>query len=149
MNLYDNRFVILCFQAHKKGRLEMLDGICKSWPDLVVGLKVETKVGAEPAGDGGVEVRVGGDARGATLQKRTKMLEGWTCGCSENLVAMETPSQSVPHVHQRGETTLVDDSSWVDAIAEGGKSRSSKRRIATGRNSKGGWVVGDGLKPSL
>ena len=91
MNLYDNRFVILCFQAHKKGRLEMLDGICKSWPDLVVGLKVETKVGAEPAGDGGVEVRVGGDARGATLQKRTKMLEGWTCGCSEKLVAMKTP----------------------------------------------------------
>jgi hypothetical protein len=149
VNFNDDRFIILCLQAHEKGRFEVLDRIRESWPDLVVGLEVEAKVGAKPAGDGSMEIHVRGDARCSTVQKRTEMLEGWTGGCGENLAAMKTPSQSISHVHQWGETTLVDDSSWVDAIDEGGKGCCGDRSITTGGNNEGGWVIGNRLKPGL
>ena len=71
--------MILGFDTHKQGRLEMLNRIGDSRPHLIVRLEMKSKIRAEPAKESRVEISIGSDTGGTMFEERAKVKETWAC----------------------------------------------------------------------
>ena len=71
--------MILGFQAHEQGRLEVLNRIGDSRPHLIVRLEMKSKIRTEPAKESRVEIGIGSDTGSTAFEEHAKMKEAWVC----------------------------------------------------------------------
>jgi hypothetical protein len=112
-----------------------------------VWLKVEAKIGAEPSRDSCFQVRVGSNAFASSFEECTKMLEAWSGRKRQHFITVKTPGQAIPHIHEGGGSSMVDDGVWINAISkswEGGYFNRQKRACWKGKCKRVGM---DCLEP--
>jgi hypothetical protein len=70
----DDGLIILCFETDQEHGFEMLNRIKESRPNVIVWLKMESKVGAEPAWNRWTEILVRCNSISSLLEESTEML---------------------------------------------------------------------------
>ena len=121
---FDNDgFIILSLQANEKRGFEMLNWISKSRPNLIMRFEMKPEIGAKPAGDSCLKICGRCNSGCTTLKESTKMLDQGACHSSKNLVAMESPCESISHVHQWRKSPVIDNGRWIDTVDNGWESR--------------------------
>jgi hypothetical protein len=98
MDLNRNGFVVASIEGNQDLGREMFGWMTIRWPFIIMGLEMETEVGAKTSRNSSAKVGSGCDPGCTSLQVGTEMLMAGTDSHSQNVIAMEAPKEAVTHI---------------------------------------------------